>query len=290
MSAALIDGAALARRVRESLAPRVAAVQKARKAPPKLAIIAWPEDPAGEAYRQAQAKAAKEAGLEAAVTLFTPWTAQAEALKAVKALAADASVDGIIVDLPLPKHIKEAELRAALPPEKDAEGMTPANFGRLFQCKSYEEARELPLPCTALAVAELLRETRASLPGKKAVVVGRSAIVGKPAAHLLTCLDLTVSLCHSKTLGLKDEIAQADVVVACLGKAQAVKGAWIKEGAIVIDAGINPKDGAVVGDVEFAAAKERAGWITPVPGGVGPVTAALLLHNTVLLAERRLRA
>ena len=194
--------------------------------------------------------------------------------------------DGVLLDLPLPVLTSMICLPACRP--RDAEGVSHVNFGRLFQAKTFSEIASAGLmaPCTALAVVELLRSSGVPLAGKTAVVLGRSNIVGKPAAHLLTCLDMTVTLCHSKTPDLARKAAQADVLVSAMGKARLVKADWIKSGAVVIDAGINALDGKLCGDVDPKAV-ERAGYMTPVPGGVGPVTTAMLLANVVSLAERR---
>jgi methylenetetrahydrofolate dehydrogenase (NADP+)/methenyltetrahydrofolate cyclohydrolase len=286
VSAALLDGKKLAQAIAASLAPRVAAVKAARGAPPTLAIVAaQSEERDAVSYRKAQQKACESAGL-GCVVLARPWTSAAEVLAA---LHEERGADAVIIDRPLPPAVDLEDLYDALPPSRDAEGAAPASLGKLFALKHYDDlrAQRLPAPCTALAIAELLRSTHAPLAGKTAVVLGRSNIVGKPAAHLLSCLDLTVTLCHSRTRELPRLVEQADVVVAALGRAGAVKASWIKPGAIVIDAGINADGGKLVGDVEPAAA-ERAGHYTPVPGGVGPVTTAMLLANTVALAERSL--
>lgn len=291
MSAVLLDGKALAKKIRLSLLPRLEKLKKARGRAPALAIVSGPADPAAQAYARAKLKAFKESGLKAKVHSLSAWAGLNEALKLIKALARDAGVDAITVDLPLPKQMKPSALFEALPESKDAEGVTPGNFGRLFQAKTFEEIESggLIVPCTARAVAELLRETRAPLAGKTAVVLGRSNILGKPAAHLLSALNLTVTVCHSRTQDLEGEVRRADVVVAAMGKARLIKGSWIKKDAIVIDAGINQDGKTLCGDVEFEEARKTAAYITPVPGGVGPVTTAMLLANTVLLAERALQ-
>lgn len=284
MSAAILDGAALAQTIKESLRPRIAAVEKRLGRPPGLLVVASETpDRASKAYRHSQMKAALSLGIHA----FEYAAAAHSAKDLLSLILQKPQYDGVVFDLPLP-GVEIDALLAALPPERDAEGASPFNFGKLFEIKRYDElqARGLVAPCTALAVAELLRSSNAPLAGKTAVVLGRSNIVGKPAAHLLTCLDLTVTLCHSRTRDLQKIVAQADVVVAAMGKAKMVGADWIKPGAIVIDAGINAEGKTLVGDVDPAAAA-RASFYTPVPGGVGPVTTAMLLANTVALAERR---
>ncbi len=289
MTAALVDGTALAKSLAAAVAPRAAAVKAARGRPPQLAIFSAAQSREAKAYLRSIEKACAGVDIEAATHEISPSEGQAEVLRRLRRVQADPRVDAVLVDMPLPGGIDAEAVTAAIDPSKDAEGVGSTNLGRLFAAKSYSEIRDkrIPVPCTALAVAELLRSTKTPLEGRRAVVVGRSTIVGKPAAHLLSSLDLTVTLCHSKTRDLPGEVAQADVVVACLGRARFVQGAWIKPGAIVIDAGTNDGDGKLVGDVDFGPASQRAGFITPVPGGVGPVTTALLLSNIVTLAEGR---
>lgn len=289
MSALPLNGNALAKKIRQSLAPRVEAVKKARGRAPRLAIIAA-AGASTASYLQAKAKASREAGIEAEIHPLPEASDTHAASQLLWSLAQNAAVDAIIVDLPLPKAVHVESLVAALPAEKDVEGITPHNYGRLFLAKTCEEARALKLiaPPTALAIVELLKESGVPVAGQRAVVVGRSNIVGKPAAHLLTAMNATVALCHSKTADLAEEVRRADIVVACLGKARLIKGSWLKSGAVVIDAGVNEEGGKLCGDVDFAEAEKVASFITPVPGGVGPVTTAMLLSNAVQLAERRL--
>jgi methylenetetrahydrofolate dehydrogenase (NADP+)/methenyltetrahydrofolate cyclohydrolase len=289
MSAVRLDGGALGRKIRQSLVSRAAAMRKTLGREVKLAVVTSHPDASAEAYLQVKLKACHEIGIATSVEALSASTSQKELLGTIGLLSQDKSVDAVIVELPLPRQIDTIAALAALPPSKDAEGLHPENYGRLYAARTYEDiqARKLVAPCTALAVAELLRETRAPLAGKRAVVLGRSNILGKPAAHLLSCLNLTVTLCHSQTLSIEDEVRRADVVVACIGKPRHVKGSWIKKGAIVIDAGVNHDEAGLCGDVEFVEAEKVAGFITPVPGGVGPVTTAMLLANTVLLAEKK---
>lgn len=274
MSAAVLDGRALAAKILAALQPRVKAVKAKRGRAPRLLIVAGP-DPASKSYRAEQLKACKAAGIDA------------EAIERPPSPSDLARCDAVLVERPLSPGLDPDAVLRGVPPERDAEGATSPSLGRLFALKSFDELGRdgLVAPCTALAIAALVRETRAPLAGKHAVVIGRSTIVGKPAAHLLTALDLTVTLCHSKTRDLARLAASADVVVAALGKPHFVKPDWIKPGAIVIDAGVNVDGRKLRGDVDPAAA-ERAGHLTPVPGGVGPVTTAMLLSNVVSLAER----
>lgn len=282
MSAQLLDGKKLAKTITESLRERVEAVRKRRGRAPGLLIVGG-GDAAADSYAGQQIKACKALGLAVQETRAL------DAFSIVSELDRR-GLDAFLLQQPLPESVDSETLLAALPPSRDAEGATPFNFGKLFEMKRYDEvfARKLVAPCTALAIAELLRATNLPLAGKTAVVLGRSNIVGKPAAHLLSCLDLTVTLCHSKTRDLAALVSKADVVVAAIGKAKLVKADWIKEGAVVLDAGTNQEGKGFVGDVDPAAA-ERAAFYTPVPGGVGPVTTAMLLANTVALAERTLR-
>ncbi len=279
-----LDGKKTAERVKASLKPRVEAVTKTLGRPPVLAIVASDaEEAPARSYRQVQEKACAAVGVRCRV-VAERWTGAEQVLRR---LEESGPWDAAIIDRPLPDAVSLERLYDLLPPSRDAEGATPASLGRLFALKRYDDlrAKGVAAPCTALAVAELLRETGLPLAGKTAAVVGRSNTVGKPAAHLLSCLDLTVTLCHSKTADLPGVIGAADVVVAAIGKPGFVRAEWIKPGAVVLDAGINPSGKKVLGDVEPAAA-QRAAFYTPVPGGVGPVTTAMLLANAVALAER----
>ena len=277
MSAVLLDGKKLSEQILKSLAPRAQTLRAERGRPVKLAVVAG-DGAAASSYLKSLAKAAAGVGIEAPVLSV----GAAGLAAAVAGAGRDLGVDAVLID-----HPNASSAASALPAGKDVEGLTPEQYGRLFLIKSYEElaSSRVIAPCTALAVAELLRSSNVPLTGKRAVVIGRSAILGRPAAHLLSALDLTVTLCHGKTADLASEVSRADVVVACIGKPGFIRAAWIKPGALVIDAGINMVAGKLKGDVE-AAAKERAGCITPVSGGVGPVTTALLLANALTLAER----
>ena len=279
----ILDGSALAKKMKAALMPRVRAVMRRRGQAPGLLILGGAGDAAAAAYRNSQLKACHDLEIRAVHVEVRPASTETY----IEALKRHKNYDAVIVDMPLPKGVDAAALLEALPASRDAEGVTPAAYGRLLQAKSLQEieSRKLIAPCTAAAILELLKASGVKPAGKTAVVLGRSNIVGKPAAHLLSCLDMTVTLCHSKTRNLRQLVTKADVVVAAVGKARFVKPGWIKRGAVVLDAGINAGPGGkLLGDVDGGAA-ERAGWFTPVPGGVGPVTTAMLLSNVVTLAE-----
>lgn len=287
MTAKLFDGAAFAKDFKAVLLKRAEALKLKNGRAPSLAIVSAAGDAGAKSYLQAKLKACAESGIEAKVVELSPLSGHAAALKVITEAAGDPKVDAVIVDLPLPKHVDAAAALAAVPAAKDAEGQTPERLGRLFAVKAYDELekKRLVAPCTAVAVVEIARALAGTLSGKKAVVVGRSNIVGKPAAHLLTACDATVTVCHSKTADLEAEVSRADVVVACAGSAGLIKAAWVKEGAVVVDAGVNEVDGKLQGDVQPGAA-DYAAHLTPVPGGVGPVTTAVLLSNVLTLAEK----
>ena len=249
---------------------------------PGLAVVLVGDNPASQVYVRNKAKACREAGIEAFDHPLPKDTSLAALLALVAELNADPRVDGILVQLPLPPQINAERVLLAISPEKDVDGFHPDNVGRLWS------GQPRFVPCTPLGVMRLLKESGAQVAGADAVVVGRSNIVGKPMAALLLAADASVTVCHSKTHDLPQVVARADILVAAIGRAEFVRGAWIKPGATVIDVGMNRKpDGKLTGDVEFAAAAERARAITPVPGGVGPMTIALLLENTVRSASRR---
>lgn len=286
MTAMIFDGAAFAAQLKRPLKARADAFKKARGRSASLTIVSGAADAAAQSYLQAKIKACAEVGITASVIELSAWSSHAAALKTLADLAADAAIDAVIVDLPLPKHVDAAAVLAALGPSKDAEGQSFERLGRLFSVKAYADLPKIApvAPCTAVAIVEIARALAGGLPGKRAVVIGRSTIVGKPTAHLLTSLDATVVLCHSKTADLEQEVGRADVLVACAGSPGLIKAAWIKKDCVVIDAGVNSVDGKLAGDVQPGAA-DYAAHLTPVPGGVGPVTTAILLANVLTLAE-----
>ena len=278
MTAAILDGKAIAAKVREEVRGRVAALA-ARGVTPGIAVVIVGEDPASHVYVKSKHKAAAEVGVTSFDHSLPAHVTQSHLLGLVAELAGDARVHGILVQLPLPKHIDSTAILDAIPPEKDVDGFHPDNIGRLAQ------GRPRFVAATPKGCMRLLAEAQVDLAGKRAVVVGRSNIVGKPMALLLTNANATVSLCHSQTRDLPGEIARADVLVAAIGRARAIQGDWIKPGAVVIDVGMNRgADGKLCGDVDTAAAAERAAAITPVPGGVGPMTIACLLENLAAAA------
>jgi methylenetetrahydrofolate dehydrogenase (NADP+)/methenyltetrahydrofolate cyclohydrolase len=280
MSGALIDGKAVAVAVRQEVSARAAALRE-RGVTPGLAVVLVGDDPASAVYVRSKSKAARECNVDVFDHKLPADTSQAALIGLVRQLGEDPRVDGILVQLPLPKQIDADAVIQAIPPHKDVDGLHPENLGRLAQGKPRF------VPCTPKGSMRLLAHAGAALRGARAVVVGRSLLVGKPIALLLANADATVTLCHSRTQDLAGHVAAADVVIAAVGKPAMIEAGWIKPGAFVIDVGINRlDDGRLVGDVD-PAARERAGAITPVPGGVGPMTIACLLENTVEAAELR---
>jgi methylenetetrahydrofolate dehydrogenase (NADP+) / methenyltetrahydrofolate cyclohydrolase len=280
MSARVLDGRALA----ASILAEARAAGRRRGRSPRLAIVAA-SGASAESYLKAKLKACAEAGVEVSVHRLSPGP-RAKTLGLLADLAGDASVDALIVETPYPRGLTPADVAAAIPVSKDAEGVTAESYGRFFLAKSWDEAAALTGPCTAVALARLARAAKVSLAGKRAVVIGRSATVGRPAAHLLSTFDLTVTLAHSRTKNLAALCREADVLVAAAGIPGLVKTSWIKRGAIVLDAGVHLVRGKLIGDVARGAEK-RAGALTPVPGGVGPVTTAVAVLQAARLAERR---
>jgi methylenetetrahydrofolate dehydrogenase (NADP+)/methenyltetrahydrofolate cyclohydrolase len=286
MTATLIDGRAAAAAIRAGVADAVAAFERRTGRPPGLATVLVGEDPASAVYVRSKNRATAEAGMSGFAHNLPDTTGEAELLDLVGRLNADERVDGILVQLPLPGQIDSARVIETIDPGKDVDGFHPVNAGRL--------ATGLPalVPCTPFGCLHLLKAELGKLAGLDAVVIGRSNIVGKPMAQLLIGESATVTVAHSKTRDLSDVVRRADIVVAAVGRAEMVRGDWIKPGACVIDVGINrvPTDdgrGRLVGDVAFGEAAEVAGAITPVPGGVGPMTIAMLMRNTVVAAHRR---
>ena len=278
MTAQLIDGNALARQIRTDVAGRTAAL-KARGIQPALSIVLVGEDPASQVYTKHKVYDSTETGLQATLERYPATIAQSELLARIDTLNQDPAVHGILVQLPLPKHLDSNAVIEAISPAKDVDGFHQLSAGRLFQ------GRPGLVACTPSGVMRMLEEIGFKPSGKVCVVIGRSNIVGRPMAALLLNASATVVICHSKS-DVAAEVKRADLVVAAVGVSRLVKGEWIKPGAVVIDVGMNRgADGKLTGDVEFEAAKERASWITPVPGGVGPMTIAMLMSNTVKAAQ-----
>jgi methylenetetrahydrofolate dehydrogenase (NADP+)/methenyltetrahydrofolate cyclohydrolase len=274
----ILDGKAVAERLRGKLAARIAGL--AFK--PGLAVVRVGEDPASGVYVRNKDRAATQAGFASRTHHLPETTTEAGLLTEIAALNADPEVDGILVQLPLPKHIRAEMAIAAVDPAKDVDGFHPVNAGRL--------ASGLPglVPCTPRGAMHLLAEAGAKLSGARAVVVGRSQIVGRPMAQLLLAADCTVTIAHSRTADLPGECRRADILIAAVGRPELIRGDWVREGAVVIDVGINRMpDGKLKGDVAFEEAAPRAAAITPVPGGVGPMTIACLLENTLEAALAR---
>ncbi|MCH2103022.1 MAG: bifunctional methylenetetrahydrofolate dehydrogenase/methenyltetrahydrofolate cyclohydrolase FolD [Planctomycetes bacterium] len=281
MTGQILDGKATAMVVREGVAARVAALV-ADGVQPGLAVVLVGEDPASQVYVRNKDKAASAAGIAVQTRKLAAETTQAELEAVVLELNEDAAVHGILVQLPLPKGLDEQRVVEVISPEKDVDGLHPANVAALVQ------GVEGLLPCTPAGCIELLDRHDIALEGKHVVVIGRSQLVGKPVAQLALGRNATVTICHSRTKDLAAEVARADVIVAAVGWAELVQGDWVKPGAVVLDVGINRgEDGKLVGDVDFEAASQRASWITPVPGGVGPMTIAMLLSNTVMACARQ---
>jgi methylenetetrahydrofolate dehydrogenase (NADP+) / methenyltetrahydrofolate cyclohydrolase len=286
MTAAVIDGKAFAANLRARVAEGVDAFVGNAGRKPGLAVVLVGEDPASQVYVRSKGKMTVEVGMASFEHKRDEATSEADLLALVEQLNADRQVDGILVQLPLPKHIDEAKVIATIDPDKDVDGFHVVNAGRLAV------GAEGFVPCTPLGCLMLLKDRLGDLSGKNAVVIGRSNIVGKPMAQLLLQQSCTVTIAHSRTRNLADVVRQADIVVAAVGRPEMVKGDWIKPGATVIDVGINriASDAGktrLVGDVAYDEAAEVAGAITPVPGGVGPMTIAVLLRNTLVAAHRR---
>jgi methylenetetrahydrofolate dehydrogenase (NADP+)/methenyltetrahydrofolate cyclohydrolase len=284
MAAHLIDGKAIGTAVRAEIRDRVEEFSARTEIKPNLVTVLVGDDPASRIYVRNKGKACHEAGMLSQQIDLPATLPENDLLALVAELNADPAVHGILVQLPLPGHINESRVIEAISPDKDVDGFHPVNAGRLLS------GGPCFVPCTPLGIMKMLDHESVSLKGKHAVVVGRSNIVGKPVALLLLARHATVTICHSRTKDLPAVVRSADVVVAAVGRAEMIRGDWLSPGAVVIDVGINRlPDGKLVGDVAFEEAKEVAGKITPVPGGVGPMTITMLLHNTLEAADRQSR-
>lgn len=281
MSATIIDGKILAAETKAEAAAKVERL-KAQGITPCLAVVVVGDDPASAVYVRGKASDCDACGIASKVIRLGGDTTQDELLSIVNGLAADNTVHGILVQLPLPGQIEERAVINAIPPEKDVDGFSPVNVGRM------QVGERCYLPCTPAGCIRMIESTGTEIAGKNAVVIGRSNIVGKPAAMLLLAKNATVTICHSKTQNIQEVCAAADILVAAVGRAGFVTGDMVKPGAVVIDVGINRgADGKLHGDVDFSAAAEKAGYITPVPGGVGLMTRAMLMLNAVDAAARQ---
>ncbi len=282
MTARILDGKVLAQKVRDEVRADVARFVSDFGRPPGLDVVLVGEDSASVVYTRNKEKASNEVGMRGRLHRLPAETTEEALLQCVQALCADDSVDGILVQLPLPRHIRETRIIEAIVPTKDVDGFHPINAGLL------STGKPALVPCTPTGCMRLIAETGIALDGARAVVVGRSNIVGKPMAMLLLSANATVTMAHSRTRDLPGVCREADVLVLAVGRARMVGGDWIKPGAVVIDVGMNrDPDGKLCGDVDTTSAAERASFITPVPGGVGPMTIACLLQNTVRAARAR---
>jgi methylenetetrahydrofolate dehydrogenase (NADP+)/methenyltetrahydrofolate cyclohydrolase len=274
--AVIIDGNKIAQEIRDSIRTEAATLKQNKGIIPGLAVIMVGEDPASKVYVGRKAKACAEAGFLSRQHPLPADTTEASLLQLINELNADSLIHGILVQLPLPKHINTDNVIAAIDPRKDVDGFHPYNAGCLFS------GSPLFVPCTPRGIMELISRAGISLPGKEAVVVGRSNIVGKPMALLLLAQHATVTICHSKTKDLTDVTSRAHILIAAVGKPQMIRADMVKKGAAVIDVGVNRLvNGKLVGDVAFEEVAAKASYITPVPGGVGPMTIAMLMKNTL---------
>lgn len=280
MSAKLINGLEIAKKLREEMKQKVSELKK-EGITPHLTVILVGDDPASKSYVSGKEKAAKEIGISSEVIHMVADATEAELLAKISDLNHDADVHGILVQLPLPSHIDENKVIEAIDPNKDVDGFHPINVGKMIL------NQDTFLPCTPHGIIKLLEAIDCDLEGKHAVVVGRSNIVGKPMGQLLLNRNATVTYCHSRTKNLKEMTKMADVLIVAVGKAHFIDASYVKEGAVVIDVGVNRlEDGSLTGDVHFDSVKEKASFITPVPKGVGPMTITMLMENTIKAATR----
>ena len=277
----IINGNEIAKNIRANLAKEIEMIKLRYGKVPGLAVVLVGNDPASHTYVSMKEKACKKIGIYSEVHRLSENTTQDQIIELIDKLNNDDKIDGILVQLPLPKGINENIVNYRITPEKDVDGFHAVNAGNLFL------GEKGFIPCTPKGIIRLIKETGIEIEGKNAVVVGRSNIVGKPTAILLLNENATVKICHSRTKDLAKHVKEADILVSAVGKPEIIKGEMIKEGAVVIDAGTTKVNGKLVGDVEFDVAKNRASWITPVPGGVGPMTIAMLLENTLEAFKKR---
>jgi methylenetetrahydrofolate dehydrogenase (NADP+) / methenyltetrahydrofolate cyclohydrolase len=279
--ARIIDGKELSARKRIEISKAASEFAVRHGRAPGLAVVLVGEDPASSIYVKNKGIACGQCGIRSFTHKLAGTTTQEELIGLVDSLNANGEVDGILVQLPLPKHLKEEEVLLRIDPAKDVDGFHPFSMGRLLM------GSPTLVPCTPRGIMEMLHDYGVEVKGRDAVVIGRSNIVGKPIALLLMMEHATITICHSRTKNLEEKVARADIVVAAIGKAEMIKGSWIKEGAVVIDVGMNRTETGLKGDVEFEEAGKRASLITPVPGGVGPMTITMLLDNTLAAARAR---
>jgi len=282
MSAQILDGKALAAKLKEELKAEVVALKRHSGKHPRLVSIVIGDDAASQSYALSQQRTAEGIGIHYELQKLSADVLQADVLELIRELNGYPEVHGVIINKPVPKRIDFKVLVDAITPDKDVEGLTLVNLGRLLL------GRPGMVPCTAAAAMAHIKAAMPDLKGRQAVVLGRSEIVGKPAALLLLKENATVTVCHSQTVDLPGHVRAADVVIAAVGRKHFVQGDWIKPGAVVIDVGINDDNGKITGDVDFEACSKKAGYITPVPGGVGPVTSVMLMGNAIQALKRQL--
>lgn len=280
----IIDGKAVAREIQAHIKEEIDGLKRRWGVVPGLAVVLVGDDPASHVYVKNKEKACREVGIRSEEHLLSAAITEKELLSLIRKLNQDKDIHGILVQLPLPAHIRAERILEAVSPQKDIDGFHPVNQGLLLLGGSGFQ------PCTPLGIMKLLDSVGCDPQGKNAVVVGRSNIVGKPVALMLLARHATVTLCHSRTAHLRDEVGRGDILIVAIGKAGFVRGEWVKPGAVVIDVGVNRlPTGKLSGDVEFESAKEKAAWISPVPGGVGPITICMLLYNTLRAAKESLQ-
>ncbi|HLR73359.1 MAG TPA: bifunctional methylenetetrahydrofolate dehydrogenase/methenyltetrahydrofolate cyclohydrolase FolD [Pseudogracilibacillus sp.] len=281
MTAEIIKGLEVAKQIRQNMKEEVIALKK-QAITPKLTVILIGDDPASHSYVNGKEKASKEIGIESEIIRLKDDISEADLLDKIDKLNNDETVDGILVQLPLPEHINEQKVIEAIHPDKDVDGFHPISIGRMMV------GQDTFLPCTPNGILTLLKSKEIQIEGANAVIIGRSNIVGKPMGQLLLNENATVTYCHSRTKDLKTFTKNADILIVAMGKAHAIDESYVKEGTAVIDVGINrTNEGKLTGDVDFEAVKEVASFITPVPRGVGPMTITMLLQNTIISAKRR---
>lgn len=273
----IIDGKSIAGAIKDRIKNEI--INRGIK--PGLAVVLVGGNPASQIYVNSKEKAAIALGIRSDIRRLSEKTTKDDLLKVINELNNDASINGILVQLPLPKHINEFDIFCEISPKKDVDGLNPSNMGAFFLGKQPNF-----YPCTPSGIMELIKSTGIEIKGKNAVVIGRSNIVGKPIAHMLMKEDATVTICHSKTKDIKFFTREADILIAALGKPEFISADMVKKGAVIIDVGINRTENGIVGDVDFENVKDIAGYITPVPGGVGPMTIAMLMRNCLEAAAR----
>lgn len=278
--AQIIDGKSIAKRIRDDVAAKVSEMKGQGKVAPKLAVVLVGDDPGSQIYVRNKEKACAEAGISSEVRRIPPSIKEKELIDIIRQLNSDRSINGILVQLPLPKGIDSARIINEISPDKDVDGLHPLNMGKLLKGESPRF-----IPCTPQGIIELLLSTGVKMAGSEAVVVGRSNIVGKPISILLLQNHATVTICHSRTSNLGDVARRADILIAAVGSPGIIQGDMVKEGAVVIDVGMNRLAEKLVGDVDFDSVSKKAGYLSPVPGGVGPMTIAMLLKNTLIAAS-----